>query len=119
MPEEQRKHLRLPVESRVFIELLSPDMVNNDPGKIVTCRTLNVSRRGLLVSIEHEVTVGAILQVGIQMPHEEEPLYLAAQVEWCRSADDGDGEWSVGFTLMNANNSDIDSWESLLATLEN
>ena len=118
MPDEQREHLRLPVESRVFIELLSPDMVSNDPGKIVTCRTLNISRRGLQVSMEHKVTVGAILQVGIQMPHEEEPHYLAAEVEWCRSANDDGGEWSAGFKLMNANNSDIDSWESLLSQLD-
>ena len=118
MPEDQRKHLRLPVASRIFIELVSPSMCSTESGKIVTCKTLNVSRGGVQVSMEHEVTEGAILQIGVQMPEKEDALYLAGEVEWCQPLDELGQRWAAGFKLMNANNSDIDSWVSLLTEMD-
>jgi Tfp pilus assembly protein PilZ len=118
MNGEKREHLRLPVSTRIFIELVSPSMCNNDSGKIASCKTLDVSRGGLQVSLEHELTVGAILQIGVQMPETEEALYLAGEVEWCKPGTNSQKGWCAGFKIMNANNSDIERWQSLLTDMD-
>ena len=107
---EQRRHLRLPVESRTYIELVSPLVGKSGTGRLVTCQTMNVSRGGLQVSLAEEVTVGAILQIGVDL-RDAEPLYLAGEVRWClRNDQDDEHPWSAGFKLLNAESSDIGRW---------
>jgi hypothetical protein len=119
MSEEKRKHLRLPIESTIFIELVSPDLEGEDPGEIAECRTLDVSRGGLRVSLARELQVGAILQIGVDLPEAKETLYLAGEVRWCRELPGEETQrWSVGFQLLNAGNSDIASWVGLLGELD-
>ena len=118
MSGEKREHLRLPVDTSIFIELVAPGVGSGEDGEIIACRTTNVSRQGLQVSIGREVTVGAILQIGVQMREALEPFYLAGQVEWCNKNEGTAEGWAVGFRLMNADNSDIDSWTSLLIRLD-
>ena len=118
MADEQRRHLRLPVASRVFIELVAPGLAEDDHGEIATCRTLDVSRGGLRVSLDRELTVGAILQIGVEWPGADDTLYLAGEVKWCRELHTGQHRWSAGFQLMNANNSDIASWLHLLSAMD-
>ena len=115
MSEEKRRHLRLPIESRVFIELVSPDLEGEDPGEIAECRTLDVSRGGLRVSLDRELVVGAILQIGVELPDADETLYLAGEVRWCRALPGEEQGWSVGFQLLNAGSPDMASWIGLLS----
>ncbi len=124
MTKTERKHTRLPILSVTFIELESPRMGENDSGTVVRCNSLNVSRGGLKVELEEEITVGALLQLGVELPNAEEPLYLVGEVRWCRpaedaeDAEDAEGAWMAGFQLMNAINSDIKHWEELVEQLE-
>ena len=118
MPEDKRRHLRLPVESTVFIELVSPQVGSDDAGKVARCKTLDVSRGGLGVSLEHELVVGAILQIGVELPERQDTLYLAGEVRWCRPNPGPQKSWSAGFALLNADDSDIDSWVSLLMEMD-
>ena len=116
---DKRQHLRLPVESRTFIELISPRVGEADTGRLVACQTLNISKGGLQVTVDEELTVGAILQVGIELPHQERTLYLAGEVRWCRRTEEGSPHsWGAGFKLLNASSSDIDLWVELLAAME-
>ena len=117
MSGDDREHLRLPIATRLFIELVSPGTDQAEAGEIVACKTLDVSRGGLQVSLDRELTVGAILHIGVQMPEEPEPLYLAGAVEWCISDGEAGDNWCAGFRLMNAHDSDIDSWISLLTEM--
>ena len=116
--EEQRRHLRLPVESTVFIELVSPEVGIAGSGKLAICKTLDVSRGGLRVSLEHELVAGAILQIGVELPDSSETLYLAGEVKWCQANQAPGTGWSAGFAILNAGGSDIDSWVALLASME-
>ena len=118
MPEEQRKHLRLPVESTVFIELVSPGIGKLNSGKVATCKTLDVSQGGLRVSLGHELRAGAILQIGVELPDSNETLYLAGEVRWCLQNHEEENVWTAGFALLNADDSDIDSWIALLTGME-
>lgn len=118
MPEQRREHLRLPIESRTFIELTSPRMGQDDSGRLVTCKSLNVSRGGLQVALEEELTVGAFLQISVDLPGEKDTLYLVGEVRWCLPDKDEQGAWMVGFQLLNADNSDIERWAELISAME-
>ena len=107
MAEQRRKHLRLPVESTTFIELMSPRAGDPEPGRLVTCKSLNVSRGGVQVSLGEQLTIGAILQIAIDLPESGDTLYLAGEVRWCLSNKNEHHPWIAGFQILNANNSDI------------
>ena len=119
MTDKKRKHLRLPIESTTFIELLSPRLGQNESGTMVTCKTMNVSRGGLQVILEKELTVGAILQIGGDLPDAGNTLYLAGEVRWCLPSQDAHNPWMAGFKLLNANDSDIDRWVAMITAIEN
>tara|TARA_R110002072_G_scaffold84070_1_gene190629 strand:- start:16298 stop:16654 length:357 start_codon:yes stop_codon:yes gene_type:complete len=118
MPE-QRKYLRLPIESTTFIELLSPRLGQTESGKMITCSTLNVSRGGLQVILAEQLTVGAILQIGVDLPNVADTLYLAAEVRYCQASNNEQQPWIAGFQIMNANDSDIERWVALITVMEN
>jgi len=118
MPEDQRRHPRHTVESRVFIELVASGIGRSESGKVAICRTLDVSSGGLRVSLEHELVVGSILQIGVELPDSQETLYLAGEVRWCLANPTPGSGWSAGFALLNAGDSNIDRWIDLLTRME-
>lgn len=118
MPDDQRRHLRLPVNSSVFIELVSPGVGSANSGKIAICSTLDVSRGGLRVDLDQELVLGAILQIGVELPKVQDTLYLAGEVRWCLANQAPGTGWSAGFALLDSSGSDIDRWVALLAEME-
>ncbi len=120
--ELDRKHLRLPVESRVFIELdASVDAVEGE-SSVAICKTLDVSAQGMRVLLDHELQEDAYLQVGVEPPQaegtSEATFFLVAQVRWCRPADQDEGSFLAGLALMQSEGSDIDHWVNLISTLQ-
>ncbi|CAA0126331.1 Uncharacterised protein [Halioglobus japonicus] len=119
MSEQRRKHLRLPVTSTTFIELISARVGQSESGKMITCSTLNVSRGGLQVILTEKLTVGAILQIGVDLPNAPRTLYLAGEVRWCLPNDDEKNPWIAGFHILNAEDSDINTWVAMISIMEN
>ena len=109
-----RKSIRIQLQSRVFIELASPDVAGDQAGEIARCDILDVSRDGLQVALGQALPVGAILQIGAELPGSEEAFYLAGEVMWCRPREEALEEWCAGFLLLNARDSDISRWRELL-----
>ena len=118
MQEQRRRHLRLPLESTTFIELLSSRLGAAGSGRMITCKTMNVSRGGLQVILAEELTVGAILQIGVELPGAEDTLYLAGEVRWCLPSKDEQNPWMTGFQILNADDSDVERWVSLVIAIE-
>jgi len=118
MVEEKRKHQRLSFEGTIFIELVAPGMAEDHSGEVVLCKTIDISRSGVRVGVDLELTVGAILQIGVELSQEENTLYLAGEVKWCRQSGDEATVWLVGFELLNASNSDIETWRALLTEMD-
>jgi Tfp pilus assembly protein PilZ len=118
MSEQRRKHLRLPLESTTFIELQSPRMDQASSRRTITCKTMNVSRGGLQIVLEEELTVGAILRIGVDLTGANDTLYLAGEVRWCLPSKDAQDPWMAGFQVLNADNSDIERWVALIGAME-
>lgn len=120
MPEDMRNHPRFPVQNTVFLELVSPEFGSKDAGTIARGKTLDVSRSGLLVSLNQDLLVGTILQVALELPGGNGTLYLVGEVRWCLPVPGTGTEpgWSAGLSLLNAEDSDIDNWIALMTTME-
>jgi len=110
MSENHREHIRVHLNCRVFIELAAA--VGGEPADIAQCKTLDVSFGGLKVSLGRELTAGALLQIGVELPGLEDTLYLTGEVKWCRPNNDPETGWAAGFELLNSG--DIDKWRDLL-----
>jgi hypothetical protein len=119
MAEDKRRHLRLPMQSRVFVELVAPDIGEDDSGQVVLARTLDVSRGGMRVSLEQKLAPDAIHQIAIELAKPAQTLYLAGEVRWCLARRAPQSGWTAGFALLNASGSDLASWTALLAGMEN
>jgi len=117
MTVEKRRHQRLDFAGTIFIELVAPGMGSHD-GEVVKCATIDISRSGLRVRLDRELTVGAILQVGVDLDDKEDTLYLAGEVKWCGHEESGQDSWLVGFELMNARDSDIETWREILSEMD-
>ena len=115
---DKRKFFRLPVASRVFVEIESPPPGSLGPGKVARCDTLDVSHSGLRVRLSESVSVGAILQIGVELPGENEPFYLVGQVRWRMQDKEQRGSWVAGFEILNALGSDVEHWEAALLEMD-
>ena len=117
-PNDKRHSMRLPVESRVFIEIESPPPGSLGPGKVARCETLEVSPAGLRARISEAVSVGAILQIGVELPGKDEPFYLVGQVRWRMRDKDVPDAWVAGFEILNAQGSDVEHWVAALEVMD-
>lgn len=115
---EQRRDLRLPLETRTFIELEAADAHGKESSRLIACFTEGISRGGLHIAIAEEVTQNTILQIGVDIPGAAHTLYLAAEVKWCLPYDDQAMPWRAGFKVLNNGDSDIERWVDLLVSLE-
>lgn len=118
MSEQRRKHLRLPIESSTFIELLSSRIEQGDSPKQVSCKTVNVSRGGLQVNVAEELAVGSILKIGVDLPGAASTLYLACEVRWCLPSKNQGNPFLAGLQILNAEDSDLERWMTLIASME-
>lgn len=117
MSQGNRIHRRLLFESTIFIELVSSGIDDDQPSEVALCKTIDISSNGLLVWVNRELTVGAILQIGVELSEQENTLYLTGEVKRCRRDKYRQGRWQVGFELLNATDSDIDAWRTLLGDM--
>ena len=118
MREDTRRYTRLPLANTVFIELVASESGSSEPGVIARCKTLDISREGLRVTLEQPLQVGAILQLGMARPAPADPLYLVGEVKWSHPAPGSASDWDAGLALLNADQSDIDDWVGLVTNLE-
>ncbi len=113
---DARVEYRLEARATVFVEL--PDAVGNDapengaPVRLL-CRALDVSANGLRIRIDRPLEQGTIVTLCAYLSAEHPWMTLAAEVRWVRP--DGDF-FLVGFSLFDANQTDILAWKRLLAS---
>ncbi|PKM23224.1 MAG: hypothetical protein CVV10_00280 [Gammaproteobacteria bacterium HGW-Gammaproteobacteria-14] len=105
----QRGELRLNARASVFVELPESDEAQ---APIMLCRLLDFSANGAQIRIDHALPVGAILRLSAQLPAQYSPLTLVGEVRWVRQ---DQGSYLVGFSLYEADQSDILRWKQLVA----
>ena len=107
---ERRCEHRLNAETTVFLEYFANGTDHSEP-RIILCNTLDISRSGIQIELDTELPVGGVLRLCIDHDVLEKPLFLVAEVRWCRRS----GETvHIGFELFDAEMTDVDDWERLV-----
>ncbi|MCR9105204.1 MAG: PilZ domain-containing protein [Gammaproteobacteria bacterium] len=114
MGKNKRKHTRLNVDIPVSIEVEAPDISSGRGGKVLPCRVMDVSYGGFSVCVNHELIVGSVLSVMIELPAVAEPFRLVGEVMWCRHVGEPSPAWNAGFQLFFSRDSDIDAWRDIM-----
>lgn len=120
VPEQMRRNTGFPVENTVYIELVSPEFGSNESASIVKCKTRNIARDRLQLSLDQALPVGIVLQLGLELPAKAGTLYLVGEIRRSHpipvtTAEPG---WSADLVLLNADDSDIDDWVALISTMQ-
>ncbi|WMS88391.1 PilZ domain-containing protein [Pleionea litopenaei] len=108
---ELRGEQRVVREEVVFIEVLSSS-VNDENGLVVKCTTADISRRGIKVSTNYPIDVGAYLELLIDFNQDSLKYLLTGEVKWCNQID-SEPTYHCGFELLDAEHSDIKLWQEL------
>ena len=120
--DDKRAEYRLEHRASVFVELPTSDdaIVDEDfphtvpsSPELLLCRILDVSANGLRIRIDRELPVGALLTLSARFPGGRGPMHkLVGEVRWVRP--EGDYH-AVGFSLFDADETDILTWKKLVA----
>jgi hypothetical protein len=114
MPENQREHIRLNLNCRVFLEFDEAVEPPAKQGEVVLCETLDISYGGLKVGLDRQLIVGAIIPIGVEISWAETTMHLVGEVRWCRRNPGPGKAWSAGLQVLNAADTDIADWRELL-----
>ena len=107
----ERAEVRLGQSLVVFVENCCTDGV-----PVFITQALDVSANGLQVSMDCQLTIGAILALGIEQTNNagREVYSLVGEVRWCERQEAGG--FAVGFQLLEAQGTDLARWK--LAVVE-
>jgi hypothetical protein len=112
--KDKRVQPRLDERSTIFIETQAALEKSPHQESIQICSSLEISAGGVRVCVDDELETGAILQLGIQLPDVEDPLYVVGEVRWCKPARDPDKGYYAGFKLLESDGTDFDIWFDLV-----
>ena len=115
--KEQRSHPRLEEQSTIFIETRSSSDGNATKESILICNSVEISAGGLRVCVDEELPPGTILQLGVELPDFEQPLYLVGEVRWSKPAEAPNTGYHAGFQLLESAGTDYEIWKELLTEL--
>ena len=115
MSDQDREHIRLKMDTKVFIEVTAAGPDDTGAANLLQCDVVDVSFGGLRINIDEELIEGSILSICVELPTFDDLFYMAGEVMWCRpNVDEAGGAWAVGFKLLTSSDSDINSWRELL-----
>ncbi len=112
--KEDREQPRIDERSTIFIETVAASDISAQQESILICNSVEMSTNGLRVCVDDELEVGTLLQLGIQLPELEQPLYVVGDVRWCKPAHAPDTGYYVGFKLLESDSTDFEIWSELL-----
>ncbi|HUH38589.1 MAG TPA: PilZ domain-containing protein [Spongiibacteraceae bacterium] len=113
MSDERRTETRLHQQATVYVEVQASDYGDATPPRVVVCNSVDISANGLQVRMDDPLPVGTILRLCAEFHDAREPLYLVGEVRWLRQETEG---YAIGFSLFEADQSDISGWKSLVAS---
>ena len=115
--KDKREQPRLDEYSTIFIETIAASDTHSQQEAIVICNSQELSASGVRVWVDNELESGAILQLGIELPELEQPLYVVGEVRWCKPAPEPKKGYYAGFKLLESDGTDYEIWTQLIAEM--
>lgn len=109
---ERRSAMRVRERATVFIEV-APTV--EAAARLVPCRLINLSSRGMRLRAELQVAEEALLNLMVKFPGGAHPLRLIAEVRWCEPIGP---EFDLGLALEASHQSELEHWQAWVNELE-
>lgn len=110
--QDYRSEVRLALRIPVFVELPESGDDDDPAAPLLLCRLVDFSANGAQIRLDRPLPSGAILRLSAQLPEHCLPLTVVGEVRWVRNEA---GSYLVGFSLYEADQTDIEQWKSLVA----
>jgi hypothetical protein len=111
--DDQRGEVRMPLRVPVFVELPESAEEGTASPPLLLCRLTDFSANGACIRLDRPLPEGAILRLSAHLPQQQIPLTVVGEVRWVRHDSAG---YSVGFSLYEADQTDILQWKSLVVS---
>jgi len=112
---QMRDEVRINRSETIFLEVRPRSRDRSVPPTIVMCNSRDISASGIRVVLQEEIVIGSVLRLCVDMK-QFEPICLAGEVNWGQPDAKSD-EFSVGLSLLDAEDSDIQHWKEIVADL--
>ncbi|MCK5874743.1 MAG: PilZ domain-containing protein [Alcanivoracaceae bacterium] len=109
--QDHRSEVRLALRIPVFVELPESDD-DESHAPLLLCRLVDFSANGAQIRLDRSLPQGAILRLSAQLPEHCTLLTVVGEVRWVRF---DAGSYLIGFSLYEADQTDIEQWKSLVA----
>ena len=110
---ERRRHVRLEVDEKLFVQIVSASDAEELVGKTYFCKTVDVSESGLKITVEQEVPKKCEVELWVQVQSTGKKYFLFGQTQWCMGFKHANGSYELGIQLQQADKTDLEEWRYL------
>ena len=111
--KDNREHVREPRDERVIFQIVSSTHNTFPPGAVVRCSTKDISPRGIKIQLDRPLSVGCLLELGVEFLYHPDIIFLAGEVKWCKPLDDGRRSL-IGVELKERQSDNFKLWRGVL-----
>ena len=109
--QDRRSERRIQQQATIFVEIQSGSADGREDANVVLCNSIDLSANGLQLALDQSVPVGSILRLCVDQGPAFTPMYLVGEVRWVRQQG---VEYFIGFSLYDAENSQINDWKAYI-----
>jgi len=110
---ERRRHIRLDIGEKLFVQIVSAEDAQELVGKTYFCKTVDVSETGLKITVQQEVPKNCEVELWVQMQSTAKKYFLFGHTQWCIGKPQDNGNFEMGIKLKQGDKSDFQSWQYL------
>jgi len=110
---ERRRHIRLEMDEKLFVQIISASNAQELVGKTYFCKTLDVSESGLKITVQQQVPKNCEVELWVQIHSTSKKYFLSGHTQWCIGFEQSVGSYELGIKLKNGKSSDLEQWQYL------
>lgn len=111
-PSEHREHPRVYHEESVSVKVRKCDGDPSLAGRVFPCSSRDASINGLCLHLDHEVPVGALLDLTVVVVGLSRTFELRGEVRWMRS--EGEAKYAAGIELLAKPKEEVAAWRDIV-----
>ena len=110
---ERRRHVRLELDEKLFVQIVSASDAKELVGKTYFCKTLDVSESGLKITVQQEVPKNCEVELWVQIHSTAKKYFLFGHTQWCIGLEQAGGNYELGIKLKEGEETDLKKWQYL------
>ena len=110
--KDGRQHVRQLRDERVVLQIVLSTHDTLPPGTVVRCLAKDISPRGIRIQLDHPLSEGCLLELGVEFLNHPGIIFLAGEVKWCKALNESKRNL-VGVELKKRHCDDLKLWQEV------